>query len=150
MTDNPQQSTARTSKNQLPEYSAEVLAANYPNRKDHTILSGPYTPAYLANAEIERLTRELEHWKKTAVGEGSNVQAVLEINRRLRAALEHLSHNPGTWWSDYAREALRGADETSPVLDHRYLPDSMDPGICAKCGSTRASHRDKGETADGA
>lgn len=31
--------------------------------------------------------------------------------------------------------------ETSPVLDHRFIPDGMDPGICQKCSATRASHR---------
>jgi hypothetical protein len=38
--------------------------------------------------------------------------------------------------------AVRGAMEPTPVLDHRFIPDGMDPGICQKCGSTKASHRD--------
>ncbi len=34
-------------------------------------------------------------------------------------------------------------EKSSAVLDHRFLPDGMDPGICQKCGSTRTSHRDQ-------
>lgn len=39
----------------------------------------------------------------------------------------------------------RNAVEPSPVLDHRFIPEGMDPGICQKCGATRASHRDTRE-----
>jgi len=55
------------------------------------------------------------------------------------------------WLEDYVKacdnkiKRARGVLPTvdvSPVLDHRFLPDGMDPGICQKCGSTRASHRD--------
>lgn len=43
----------------------------------------------------------------------------------------------------YALTECRKAagNDASPILDHRYLPDKDDPGFCAKCGSTRASHR---------
>lgn len=37
------------------------------------------------------------------------------------------------------------SSESSPVLDHRFIPEGMDPGICQKCGATRASHRDTRE-----
>lgn len=43
----------------LPEYTAEKLAENYPNRIDPLLLSGPYTPIYLAKQEIERLRAAL-------------------------------------------------------------------------------------------
>lgn len=48
------------SENELPEYTAEKLAENWPSRVDPALLSGPYTPASLAHAAIERLTRRAE------------------------------------------------------------------------------------------
>lgn len=45
----------------LPEYTVEFLAANYPNRIDQSLLSGPYTPLHLAKLEIERLQTLAQH-----------------------------------------------------------------------------------------
>ena len=30
--------------------------------------------------------------------------------------------------------------EHTEISDHRYLPDSMDPGICARCSMPRKNH----------
>jgi hypothetical protein len=93
----------------LPEYSAELLAANYPNRQDQRILSGPYTPAYLAKAEINRLRAALDDafsilhialpCPRPWPTEGD--ESKLRIFRNIA--------------EDRAREALSSVSETSPV-----------------------------------
>ena len=50
----------------LPHYTIEHLAANYPNRTDHNLLSGPYTPVYLAEHELGRLRAEVSELRKDA------------------------------------------------------------------------------------
>ncbi|MDE1919018.1 MAG: hypothetical protein KGH96_23470, partial [Sphingomonadales bacterium] len=58
----------------LPEYTAEKLAENFPNRVDQMLLSGPYTPAYLARAYRDA-AKDLEGQRD-----------------RLRAALARITH----------------------------------------------------------
>ena len=43
----------------LPEYTADKLHKNFPSRIDPNVLSGPYTPVYLARERISDLERQL-------------------------------------------------------------------------------------------
>jgi hypothetical protein len=52
------------------QYSAEVIAANWPNRIDDMLISGPYVPLSEHNsalsalrAEVERMTKDAKRWR---------------------------------------------------------------------------------------
>lgn len=63
----------------LPEYTAEKLAENFPNRVDPLLLSGPYTPIYRARAEIDRLRRENERLARISLAARRLDHAICEF-----------------------------------------------------------------------
>ena len=63
----------------LPEYTAEKLAENFPNRVDPLLLSGPYTPIYRARAQIERLKRENERLARVSLAARKLDRAICEF-----------------------------------------------------------------------
>jgi hypothetical protein len=78
----------------LPSYTAEQLAANYPTRNDPTILSGPYTPLYVAEQFISEAVTSLAEEKQEhratlallskARTAGENLLAVIEADFRVK------------------------------------------------------------------
>jgi hypothetical protein len=88
----------------LPAYSVETLAANYPNRVDHSILSGPYVPVYLAQAEIDRRDEIIAHLKARLARLNDSLEAMEERLDASQAAYEAMKRE-----RDIARAAVDGA-----------------------------------------
>ena len=70
---------------ELPSYSAVVIAANYPTRRDD-ILSGPYTPVYLAEAALQRAREEIGRLTQDSYHDAHCIQAMIIRGNNARIA----------------------------------------------------------------